>query len=121
MNKKVKPQTITEPDLFQLKLLQGVQLSPDGSMVVYAVSHIETDEAKAQMKQRAPSRPGRKNMSPCGCCRWRPARPANSRPAWPAMPIRSGRRMVAKSLSYPPAGKSRRSISSRWMAGKRRR
>jgi len=47
MSEQDQLQTITEPDLFQLKFLQGAQRSPDGRMVVYAVSHIEPDKAKA--------------------------------------------------------------------------
>ena len=46
MSEKDQPQTMTEPDLLQLRFLQGGQVSPDGRMVVYAVSHIELDEAK---------------------------------------------------------------------------
>ena len=47
MREKNKPQTIEEKDLFQLKFLQGAQLSPDGKMVVFAVSHCEKDRLKA--------------------------------------------------------------------------
>ena len=31
-------------DLFRLNFLQGAQLSPDGKMIVYAVSHVDPDK-----------------------------------------------------------------------------
>jgi hypothetical protein len=42
-----KLRTVEPDDLFRLKFLQEARLSPDGKVVVYAVSHIEKDKEEA--------------------------------------------------------------------------
>lgn len=45
-----KPRQLIEPeDLFKLNFLRSVQLSPDGKMVAYTVSWVDTDEDKDQI------------------------------------------------------------------------
>lgn len=47
MNETQERRTVQPQDLFQLRFLQQVQLSPDGKKVVYAVSHVETTKSKS--------------------------------------------------------------------------
>jgi hypothetical protein len=43
-----KLRTVEPDDLFRLKFLQEARLSPDGKVVVYAVSHIEKDKEEVE-------------------------------------------------------------------------
>jgi dipeptidyl aminopeptidase/acylaminoacyl peptidase len=44
MNKKLEKQTIQKEDLFKFKFLNSGKLSPDGSQVVYGVSHVDPEK-----------------------------------------------------------------------------